>query len=214
MSLFDLIFIAGFLGAVGTALTALVQLVRGRRDSAERIAVGLVVGIALYVAVVIGVSLTTPQRVLPQGERRCWDEWCLAVESAVRADSLAPGAVAAHDESLVMLAVRISSRSRGRAQREGGVRLFLLDSLGVRYEVDTLAQRALTLAGIAGDSIGSVLQPGASILHHVAFRVPRSATGLGLGKDGMGPGPWIIADETSLFHKRTVNRLDLAGLAR
>ena len=214
MSLFDLIFIGSFLAAVGTALAAIVQLLRGRRASAARISGSLAVAIALYLAVVVGVSLSTPQRVLPQGERRCWDEWCLAVEEATRADSLAPGAVAGRDESLIMLAVRISSRSRGRPQREGGVRLFLLDSLGQRYDVDTVAQQALTAAGIAGDSIGSMLQPGASILHHVAFRVPRSATGLGLGKDGMGPGPWIIADETSLFHKRTVNRLEPVALAR
>jgi hypothetical protein len=214
MSLFDLIFLCSAFGSAVATLVALVQLLRGRRTAAARIATGLVAGVALYLAVVVGVSLSTPQRVLPQGERRCWDEWCLAVESATRTDSLAPGAVAARDESLVMLAVRISSRARGRAQREGGVRPFLLDAVGHRYDVDPVAQRALERAGIAGDSIGSVLQPGASILHHVAFRVPKSATGLGLGKDGMGPGLVIIGDESSVLHKRTVNRLEFVGERR
>jgi hypothetical protein len=214
MSMFELLFIGAVLAAVGTTLVTLVQLLRGHRRHAARLAIRLASALALYLAVLIGVSLLTPQRILPHGERRCWDDWCLAVEDATRVDSLAPGAVAGRDESLILLAVRISSRSRGRPQREGGVRLFLLDSRGQRYDVDPAAQRAITIAGIAGDSIGSMLEPGASILHHAAFRVPKTATGLGLGKDGMGPGPWIVADETSLFHRRTVNRLDLSPRVR
>ena len=210
MTLFDLLFIVSLLGTVATLLVATVQLFRGHRAAAARIVAWLGIAVAAYLALVIGVSLVSPRLELPPGARRCWDDWCLAVEFATRGDSLAPGVVAAPDESLIMVAVRVSSAARGRAQRETGVHLFLLDASGARHDADRAAERLLVAGSgprLTSDSLGTVLQPGSSFVHYAVFRVPRTATLLGLGKDGEGPGAFIIGDESSLLHRRTVTRL-------
>ena len=42
---------------------------------------GVVVFWAIYLCVVIAVSLSTPRREIAMGEDRCFDDWCIAVES-------------------------------------------------------------------------------------------------------------------------------------
>jgi hypothetical protein len=214
MTVYDLVFIIGLVCAVVALIVAAVQGIRGRRQSAARTLLRTAVAVAAYIAIVVVVSLATPRRTLPQSERRCWDEWCLTVERVTRADSLGPSAVAALDDYLYVVDVRISNLGKGRAQRENGVVLYLLDASGRRYDPDFQSERALVSAGRAGDALDTQMPAGGSFVHRVAFRVPRNAAGLGLVKEGSGPQALIIADNESLFHKRTITRLDIVDSAK
>jgi hypothetical protein len=209
MTIYDLVFIVGFLCTVSALIVAVVQALRGRRRQAGRTLVRTAVAVAAYLTVVVLVSLATPRRILPQSERRCWDEWCLAVERVTRTDSIGPSVVATPGDVLYVVDVRVSNLGRGRRQRERGVVLYLLDASAVRYDPDLEGERALAAFGLAGDPLDSPMAPGGSFVHRVAFRVPRNAAGLGLVKEGTGPAAFVIADNESLFHKRTMTRLDV-----
>ncbi len=208
MTIFDLIFILGILCTTATVLFAAFQFLRGRRQNARRTLVVVAIAITAYLAIVVVVSLATPRRVLPQSEFRCSDEWCLSVDRVTRTDTIGSYMVATPGDVLYLVDVRVSSQSRGRPQREVGVALYLLDSTGRRYDPDPDAERALAATGRAGDPLDHLVNPGESFIHRVAFRVPTNAAGLGLAKSGSGPGAFIIGDDASLFHKRTVTRLD------
>ena len=215
MSLGDLIFLFCVAAGAAAVLGAAVQFLRGSHRAARRQLAGVGVCVALYATILIATSVLAPQTVIPPGAQRCWDDWCLTVERAERTEVIPPGIAADADHDLLVLTLRIASRARRVPQRESGVRLFILDASGTRYDTDSSAQQAMLASGTAGDSIGTVLAPGASFVHHEVFRVPRTATGLGLGKDAPGPVAVIIGDEGSLLHKRTVQRLsDEARSAR
>src|SRR5713226_2409440 len=91
MTLFDLLFIAIFLTSVVLVLRSLYLALRRRRESAVRILAWWGGFLAVYLGVVMGISLTTPQRVLQMGEDRCFDDWCLAVDGVTLAPSIGQG---------------------------------------------------------------------------------------------------------------------------
>jgi hypothetical protein len=136
------------------------------------------------------------------------------VERVTRGESIGPTVSASPDDLFYVVDVRVASLAKRQRQRERGVVLYLLDASGHRYDPDLPGMRALATSGRGGVPIETELAPGESVLHRVAFRVPRNATGLGLVKEGPGPQALIIADDESLFHKRTVTRLDVIDSAR
>ena len=115
MTLFDLLFIVGFLMTVGAAIRAGYLLLRKRAAAAKQTATRLAVFIAIYAATLVVVSLVMPQKKLRVGDVRCFDEWCITVVRAARQPHI--GDVAANGVFYVVT-VRVSSRSRGRRQRE------------------------------------------------------------------------------------------------
>ena len=86
--LFELLFLAFLLATVIALFVAVVLLMRGARQSGKRILLTLGVSWAVYLAVVAMVSRTTPQRIIPMGQDRCFDEMCFAVVHAETAAEL------------------------------------------------------------------------------------------------------------------------------
>ncbi len=109
MTPFDLLLILGFLASAATLGTALAQLARRRYGVAARLAFFGAAGAALYLTILVVVSLLSPGRTIRQGERRCHDDWRLAVEHAERS--------AATLGERHQVTLRLSSRARGRIQR-------------------------------------------------------------------------------------------------
>lgn len=194
VTLFDLLFILLFLTAVVTLGAALIAALRGRTGVAGRLLRRLVVAAGGYLGVVVVVSLVTPQRVIAIGDDQCSDDWCIAV-SQVRRTPVANGVT-------VEVTFRVSSRARRVEQRERGVIVYLRDAHGRR--VDPVA-RATDLP------FDVRLAPQAQVTTSREFLVPADATELGIvvARSGLPfPGCCIIGDESSLFHKRTIVRLD------
>jgi hypothetical protein len=192
MSPFDLLFILLFLISVVTLLTAAVAAIRGRR--AAGILGVWTICVAIYLAGVAAVALATPQRVYAVGEDRCFDDWCIAVESADR--SPAPQGI------LYTVTLRVSSRARRVTQREKGANVYLTDDRGRRF--DATPDPSATPLDVS-------LEPGQAVRAKRTFLVPTDAHDVGLAFFHEGsscfPGCFIIGEDSNPLHKHAVVRL-------
>jgi hypothetical protein len=191
---FDLVFLVSFLASVVMLVLALVDALRGRAARSRRTLVRGAAGLGFYLTVLIAVSLLTPPRLMALGEKRCFDDWCIAVQDARESRSSA-GA-----DYIVTL--RLSSRARARPQRERGIVVYLTDAQERRY--DAIAQPS-------DRPFDLMMAPGASTDVTRTFRVDADAAVLSavVAHEGSRrfPGLLIIGDEASLLHKRTRVRL-------
>ena len=172
-------FSAAFLLGIGT-----IAAIRGRRSKALP-RCGILLGV--YLACVVGVSLFSSRKFIEPGQNRCWDDWCIAVAHASRTDY-------GYDVDL-----RLSSRARRVAQREQGVRVYLVDIKDHLYE---------PFPEVTYEPLDMVLQPGQSVVVKRQFRIPQGTDILGLTtRHSSFPGVVIIGDDGSLFHKSTLMKL-------
>lgn len=186
MTLFDLLFIVLFLTAVCVLVSCLVSVLRGRAAQAGRRLRTLGVAVLFYMAIVVGVSLLAPRRVVAVSEDQCSDDWCIAVLGATRTG-----------DSAVAVGFRIASRARRVTQRERFVVVYLRDSDGRRYDPDPAPGQP---------PFDVELGPGAVVGTQRVFHVPPHAAGLGIvfTRAGDIPFPRCCIIGTGLFHKDPV----------
>jgi hypothetical protein len=190
MTVFDLLFVLVLLTSAGCLLAAAILALCGRAAGALHLLRIWGMGAAIYLTAVIVVSFTQPQHVLHVGDLRCWDDWCLTVEKVQRS---AENGHARYD-----VALRLSSRALRVSQRALDAAVFLTDDRGRRYD---------PLPDDSAIPLSFLLHPGECIATSRTFTVPQDAGQIGLIADhGTGPGNFIIADEHSFFHKRTIVR--------
>lgn len=193
MSLLELLLLAlvGWtaVGAVGVAIS----LMRGERSKGLR-HLGWIAGVwLLYVGVVVGVSLTQPQKVIALGKEQCFDEMCFAV---TRVEEL-PGFLIRDGSRLVRVLVRVTNRGRGKTQSDRLLRAYLIDDQGRRWEESM---------GISGVALTTPVAAGSSVISEPIFKVAGNASGLRLvfTHGSKQPGVLVVGDSDSLWHKRTV----------
>ena len=201
MGIFDLIFILVFLIIVGLIITILCRGVTGHVPDARRWLKILGSLVAGYLLVVVIVSLASPQRVIATGENLCFDDWCVAVHDVQFTHEIGPARASG---IYYEVNIRISNRARGRAQRENGVIVYLLDSEGRRYDPSDAAQRAYEALHGSAASLSSTI-PLCEFIDTVrVFDLPADAKDVGLVKStntGPGPGMFVIGDGGSLLHR-------------
>ena len=194
MTVFDLLFIVLFFTAIGTLVVAETHALRRRGARALAVLMRLGLSVAAYFAIVVAVSLASPQRYVAIGDDQCSDDWCIAVEGVLRTP--------VSDGVLYQVNFRLSSRARRVAQRERYVVAYLRDARGRRFDSDPAA---------AAVPFDVELQPQESVTATRLFTVPADAADVGLVVAREGgvpiPGCCIIADEGSLFHKKTAVKL-------
>src|SRR5262249_28258978 len=115
MLMADLIFLACLAAAV---VTLIVSAVRRSMAGLRRLAICA----AISFAVVILVSLVSPRRVIRAGIPQCFDDFCIAFESA------SPSA--AGNNTVWQVNLRLSSRARRISQRENNLHVFITDREG------------------------------------------------------------------------------------
>lgn len=195
MTVFDLLFLAAFLTASGTLVLGLVATLRGRRTQAGILARRVGIGAIIYFAVLLSVSVFTPQRYLGRGNPECSDDWCIAVHSLHQEMS---GAVVQYGVTF-----QLSSRARRVAQRERFVIAYLLDDRGHQY---------FPLADPGAVPFDTLLQAGQTLEAIRRFHVPSGVrvVGVVVSRNGGGrfPGCCIIGDEGSVFRRPTIIKLD------
>jgi hypothetical protein len=194
MTTFDLLFVLVVFATIATLIVVVVQVLRGRFRQVVKIIATYGVCLAVYLGILIGVSIATPQRVLALGENRCFDDWCIAVVD-IEKSKLSTG-------MLYAVSLRVSSRARRVAQREQGVVVYMIDGEGRRYE---------PVADPSAASFNVLLQPGQSVTTIRSFEVSGASSQLALvvGRQGFNkfPGIFIIGDDSSLFHKPMIVRI-------
>lgn len=209
--IFELVFITFLLAGIVTVSAALRSALRGRGRRAVRLLVGCGVAAALYLGTVVIVSLNSPRRVLEVGEDWCFDDWCVAVSDVTLASELGPPErLVRTDGVFYVVRLRLSNHARGRTQRAGSAAAYLVDGRGDRYDVSHEAQAALEAQEGPARPLTAPISAGQSIDTVQVFDLPREASEVGLTVEhpvGFSPGLFVIGDQASLFHERTVVRL-------
>ncbi len=206
MTISDLFFIAAVLvvlvltvGIVGSAL-------RRRWKTTGRL--GRLLGgfVALYAVALVCVALAIPRKFYSPGERRCFDEWCVAAIDAQVADGSADDPCGGDRNSRSWLVtIEVSSEAKRVRQRAPDARAELEDQQGKRYQPCAAAlARGTGPARVLSDRLG----PGESFEVVLPFQLPGEATPAGLVvHHGDIPGVVIIGADQSLLHRPALQRL-------
>jgi len=187
MTLFDLLLIAVVLASATGLLTALVQAVMGRFRNAGRILLSLACGLAMYIATICIVSLTSKQQIRNLGDPDCSDDWCITPEKA-------------HIQGPdVTVEFKVWSRAKRVTQREYGINPYLLDGNGRRFDFIEISGPPFDQSVAAGESFSTARR----------YRIDGEGGTLDLRlRDGAwSPGNFVIGDSASLLHPRTIYRL-------
>jgi len=200
MTLEDLFFIASFLLLLSLVILLAVQVLRRQWGAARRTAVTAGSYMAAYAMVLIIVALAMPRRYLAPGERRCFDDWCVAAISCKTLKT--------EDGNRIWIArVEVSSVAKRVRQRARDAEAEMEDTRGRRYP--SSAPPMPDEQGIAR-SLSDELGPGESFRVLVPFRLPIGAQPAGLViHHGAFPGAIIIGEDSSVFHPPALARLDV-----
>ena len=91
MTLSDLFFLMSVLFVLVLSIRIAVSAIRRRWQTTGRLGRFLGLFVAFYVAALIAVALFLPRRFYAPGERRCFDDWCIAAVSAQPANNSTDG---------------------------------------------------------------------------------------------------------------------------
>ncbi|MGO9241146.1 MAG: hypothetical protein ACLQBJ_10080 [Bryobacteraceae bacterium] len=208
MTLSDLFFLASVLMVLILITCIAVAAAQGRKDKARRLARSLGLFVAGYALVLIAVALILPRRFHAPGERRCFDDWCVAALSArAMASSTDQPCQAAPGSRSWVAVVEVSSVAKGARQRARDVGVELEDRGGRRYTpcaaplLDGIGPRHL---------LSDELEPGGSFRVLLPFRLPDTAEPAGLVvHHGAFPSNVIIGDDQSFLHPPALLRIAL-----
>src|SRR5271165_3289865 len=202
MSIFDLLLILMVLATGVAIVIAIVALFLRRWTDAGRFLAGIVVVWAVYLGVGTVAAIKSPQHIMAPGEDRCFDEMCFAVTGYNRTPSRNAG------RSYYSVYVRITNRSRGRAQRELGRKGVVIDRSGRVYEVSTEGMHAKSpVDGLAFPGLDAEVGPGQSLETTLVFELPSEVDypGFALGSNlGLNPARIVLGDEDHFLHWPTV----------
>src|SRR5262249_15543184 len=126
MSPFDLLFIAAFVGTLAALVSVGVSALRARWATARKRLAWVGAFVAVYLGLVVVVSLITPQRIAAIPYERCLDDWCITVAG--------DQASAADAATLHTVTFHLWSRAGRAPQREWGWNAYLVDDKGRRFD--------------------------------------------------------------------------------
>jgi len=206
MTFFDLLLILVVLGTAAALVTAVVAVVLRRWVLARSLAVAVILVWAVYLGVGTVVAVKAPQHIMAVGEDRCFDEMCFAVTGWNRMPSTSSG------RYWYLVDVRITNRSRGRAQREIGRKGVLVDRSGGVYEVSQAGMDASTPPGAPPyPGLDAEVGAGQNLETRLVFDLPSNVDypGFALGSNlKLNPARIVIGDEDHFLHWPTVVPLD------
>jgi hypothetical protein len=198
MTIADLFFLVSVLFVFGMTAGIAGSALRRRWKAAGRLCLFLGLFVALYAAVGVCVALARPRRFYAPGERRCFDDWCVAAVGIEPAFDSPCGADLGGRTWIATIEVSSVARRVHQRARDAGAELE--DDRGSRYR---------PCAGpAAGNSLSDMLGPGESFRVRVPFRLPPAATPAGLiVHHGDFPGLVIIGEDHSFLHQPALHRL-------
>ncbi len=206
MTVFDLALILLVLGTAVAVVVGVAALFFRRWKFAGQLLAGVIVVWIVYLGAGTVVAVRASQHIVRLGEDRCFDEMCIAVTGWNRTPSKNVG------RSFYSVDVRITNRSRGRAQREIGRKGVLIDRSGRVYEVSEEGMRALSpVRGPPFPGLDAEVGPGQSLETTLVFDLPTDVDypGFALGSDlAINPARIVIGDEDHFLHWPTVVPLD------
>jgi len=207
VTLNDLLFLASFLFVATQLIRIAVLALRGRWDRLKGAARLLGAFVACYAVVLVAAALAQPRQFYAPGEKRCFDDWCVAALDASRAPDPAAVPAACRGGGVWVATVEVSSVAQRVRQRALDARAELEDQRGNRYQ--PCAQPLEREPGGA-HRLSDELGPGDSFDVFVPFRLPDGATPAGLVfHHGEFPGVVIIGQDQSFLHTPALHRVRL-----
>ena len=199
----EILFLGLVLVSILVLITAAGLAIGGRRWAATRWLAALGIGWVVYLAIVFVGAARTPQQSVAFGQDLCFDEMCFAVVNVQTAREIG----AARSQGVFhIVSMRVSSRARGKAQAELGIRAQLW-SPEHRWEISPEGQRAWDAAHPQNRPLTARVQPGESVLSDQVFDVPERASPRGVViEHGFGPA-YLVVGECPLFHPPLIWRV-------
>jgi hypothetical protein len=198
MTLSDLVFLGSLLFVAGWCARIVWSILRRRWEKTGRLIRSLGVFLAAYAAILMAVSLVRPRRFYAAGERRCFDDWCVAALDAKPVDG--------RGDCNWVATVEVSSDAKRICQRALDAHAELEDGQGNRY-----SPCAPPLAAGPGPVrwLSDELGPGESFRVVLPFRIPGGAPAGLILHHGDLPGIVIIGADQSFLHRPALHRLAL-----
>jgi len=178
MTVFVPIFLLVFLLAVTLLLRCAYQLARRRWADAQKTALVLTAFVFVYTMTLIGVGLGSERKLLSMGSDKCFDDWCVKVDSASRNGN--------------QVLVRLDAINHGRrAQAPDSPHAFVVaDGRTIPVNVPNLTNK------IEGGSTNPI---------ELRVTIPDNTRNLALlVTEGGSPSELVIDDENSPFHAKSV----------
>ena len=199
MSIFDLLFIAGFLCTLIGVLRILWLVVKRRWTDVRSHSLRLGAALGAYLLVVILVGILSPQQMLPPDGILRYDDWCLGVQRFELAEMIGPDLRPAPGRQFLIVTVSVISKARRvRQAAPAGALVYMCDREGRRYEVSERAQTVYEGLHGAQPALTTKLDPNTSFQTTRVFEVPRNDGEISLGhQHGSGaqfPGMFIIGE--------------------
>jgi hypothetical protein len=195
----DLFFLASVLFCAAL-LVRLFWLATRKRWAAWRSTARLLVAfVAAYTAMLVAAALAMPRKELTAGERKCFDDWCVAASGLELqpTQALCPGA-----GSVWVASIEVSSVAKRIHQRAADASVEVENVDGKRYE---------SCGGGGLPNIRDRLGPGESFSVSLPFGLPAGGHPAGLVvHHGAFPGIIIVGDDQSWLHKPTLFRVQPA----
>ena len=189
-----------FLATLIALIAAAYQSIRGQIAKAGRIVLGTAGFWVIYLAVVAGVSLATPRRVIAIGEQRCFDDWCITVE---RVSGSNPSG-----SNPIMVTLRVASVAKRITQAAPDTTVQLEDSDGRLYSSKSESGQP---------TFATKIGPGESFETMREFEVPDNVknnvknnvkiVGVVVRHGSSGPGAIVIGDDAAIFHKPAIVKI-------
>jgi hypothetical protein len=191
MNIFEPLFLVLALVASGAVITALIFAVFGAWRRALQLLRRLAIGMAIYFAIVVVVSAVVRPRQYGLHEARCFDDWCITVNGALRHPS--PSVAGSN----FMVSLRLTNRARRVPMGEKGTVAYVVDENDHRYD---------PLHDATAFPFDGILQPGQSVTTFRYFTIPDDGRRLGLvyNHEGGFPIGWFIISEGGWFQKPPV----------
>jgi hypothetical protein len=196
MAIADLVFIVSFLFCASMLIRLVWLAIRSQWARWRSTARLLGAFVAAYVSALATAGLSMPRHELAAGERKCFDDWCVAASGAEvqSTQELCPGSAA-----VWVASIEVSSVAKRIHQRAPDASIEVEDTDGKRY--------APCAAGAGPRNIRDMLGPGESFSVSLPFGLPLDARPAGLVvHHGAFPGIIIVGDDQSWLHKPTLFR--------
>jgi hypothetical protein len=206
MRIFDLVFIASVLLTFFLLSRTALLATRGRWSGMRRTAGILTLFLFCYGTVLVATALSMPRRFYAPGERRCFDDWCIAALTAEIATKPASTPCATDEAGRIWIAtLKVSSDAKRVRQRALDAAADLEDRNGHRFAP---CAAPLSAGSDPPRMLSDELGPGESFRVLLPFRIPADAQPAGLViRHGAFPGIVIIGDDQSFLHQRALSRV-------
>ncbi len=179
VTLFEPLFLLCVLSLFASLFRLVSLLVRGR--PARSLVLRIAAGTGAYFAALLTVSALSEAGIYAPGEPQCFDDWCLTVDRFER------------NQDSLRVHLNVISEAKRVTQRESGVEVTLIDEHGRVYRP----------TAEFGTPIDTAIGPGERFGTGRVYALEAGSRELAVVLKHGGPGPLIIGDRGSLFHRRS-----------